>query len=58
VPEHGRGNRHGLQADRGGAVTLRAVNAPHPIALVRPGARFEHVKLVERPDDKTGADAA
>jgi hypothetical protein len=34
------------------------VNAPHPIALVRPGARFEHVKLVERPDDKTGADAA
>jgi len=29
-----------------------------PIALVRSGARFENAKLVERPDDKTGADAA
>jgi Transposase, Mutator family len=27
----------------------RAVNAPHLVALVRAGARFEHGKLVERP---------
>ena len=26
----------------------RAVNAPHLVALVRPGARFERGKLVER----------
>jgi len=29
---------------------LRAVNAPHLVALVRAGARFEAGKLVERPD--------
>lgn len=28
----------------------RAVNAPHLVALVRAGARFEHGKLVERPE--------
>ena len=27
----------------------RAVNAPHPVALVRAGARFERGRLVERP---------
>jgi hypothetical protein len=31
----------------------RAINAPHPVALVRAGARFENGKLVERPDDDT-----
>jgi len=29
----------------------RAVNAPHLVALVRAGARFEKGKLVQRPDD-------
>ena len=29
----------------------RAVNAPHLVALVRAGARFEQGKLVERPDE-------
>jgi putative transposase len=33
----------------------RAVNAPHLVALVRAGARFEKGKLVERPDE-SGAD--
>jgi putative transposase len=33
----------------------RAVNAPHLVALVRAGARFEKGKLVERPDE-AGAD--
>lgn len=28
----------------------RAVNAPHLVALVRAGARFEHGQLVERPE--------
>ena len=36
----------------------RAVNAPHLVALVRAGARFENGKLVERPDDHTSASAA
>jgi transposase-like protein len=36
----------------------RAVNAPHFVALVRAGARFEAGKLVERPDDHTPASAA
>jgi transposase-like protein len=40
----------------------RAVNAPHLVALVRAGARFEAGKLVERPDahptDATAAAAA
>jgi putative transposase len=29
----------------------RAVNGPHPVALVRAGARFERGKLVERPKE-------
>ena len=33
----------------------RAVNAPHLVALVRAGARFDKGKLVERPD-KSGGD--
>jgi transposase-like protein len=32
----------------------RAVNAPHLVALVRAGARFENGKLVERPDESRG----
>ena len=32
----------------------RAVNAPHLVALVRAGARFEAGKLVERPDKSGG----
>jgi hypothetical protein len=32
----------------------RAVNAPHLVALVRAGARFENSKLVERPDESRG----
>jgi putative transposase len=32
----------------------RAVNAPHLVALVRAGARFEKGKLVERPDQSGG----
>ncbi len=31
-----------------------AVNAPHLVALVRAGARFEKGKLVERPDESRG----
>jgi hypothetical protein len=29
----------------------RAVNAPHLVALVRAGARFQNGKLIERPDE-------
>ena len=32
----------------------RALNAPHLVALVRAGARFENGKLVERPDESGG----
>jgi transposase-like protein len=32
----------------------RSVNAPHLVALVRAGARFEKGKLVERPDESGG----
>jgi putative transposase len=32
----------------------RAVNAPHLVALVRAGARFEKGKLVERPTESGG----
>ena len=32
----------------------RAVNAPHLVALVRAGARFDNGKLVERPDESGG----
>jgi transposase-like protein len=31
----------------------RAVNAPHLVALVRAGAKFENGKLLERPDEPT-----
>jgi hypothetical protein len=31
----------------------RAINAPHLVALVRAGARFENGKPVERRDDDT-----
>ena len=36
----------------------RAVNAPHLVALVRAGATFENVKLVERPDEHPQPEAA
>jgi putative transposase len=36
----------------------RAVNAPHLVALVRAGARFEAGKLVERPDEHSTHTAA
>jgi transposase-like protein len=36
----------------------RAVNAPHLVALVRAGARFDAGKLVERPDEHTTPTAA
>ena len=36
----------------------RAVNAPHLVALVRAGARFEAGKLVERPDEHPQPEAA
>ena len=32
----------------------RAANAPHLVALVRAGARFENGKLVERPYESGG----
>lgn len=32
----------------------RAVNAPHLVALVRAGARFENGKLIERPAESGG----
>ena len=34
----------------------RAVNAPHLVALVRPGAIFKNGKLIERPDGSEGGD--
>jgi transposase-like protein len=36
----------------------RAVNAPHLVALVRAGARFEGGQLVGRPDERTAPEAA
>jgi len=36
----------------------RAVNAPHLVALVRVGARFEAGKLVERPEERAPSTAA
>jgi hypothetical protein len=36
----------------------RAVNAPHLVALVRAGAKFENGKLIERPDDTTATEEA
>ena len=36
----------------------RAINAPHLVALVRAGARFENGKLVERPNDETTTEEA
>jgi hypothetical protein len=32
------------------------VNAPHLVALVRAGARFEKRILIERPDESEGGD--
>jgi hypothetical protein len=37
---------------------VSAVTAPHLVALVRGGARFENGKLVERPDETTAKGAA
>ena len=53
-----RRNRHGLQADRGGPVTLAGGQRAHLVALVRAGAKFENGKLVERPDDTTATEEA
>ncbi len=36
----------------------RAVNAPHLVALVRAGAKFDNGKLVERPDEPTAKEEA
>ena len=36
----------------------RAANAPHLVALVRAGARFENGKLIERPDETTTKETA
>ncbi|WP_421840164.1 IS256 family transposase [Mycobacterium sp.] len=36
----------------------RAINAPHLVALVRAGTKFENGKLVERPDHTTNEEAA
>ena len=36
----------------------RALNAPHMVALVRAGAKFENGKLVERPDEQLETTAA
>jgi hypothetical protein len=36
----------------------RAVNAPHLVALVRAGTRFEAGKLIERPEEHAPPTAA
>ena len=54
----GRRDRDGVQADRVRTATLAAVNAPHPVALVRAGARFERGILVEREPSITGTEEA
>ncbi len=36
----------------------RAINAPHLVALVRAGARFENGKLIERAGETTTKEAA
>jgi hypothetical protein len=36
----------------------RAVNAPHLVALVRAGAKFENGKLIERPESDDESQAA
>jgi len=38
----------------GAPTRWHAVNAPHLVALVRAGARFEKGKLIERPDESAG----
>jgi hypothetical protein len=38
----------------GGSLLDEIVDAPHLVALVRAGARFEKGKLVERPDESRG----
>ncbi len=42
----------------GWSVRWRAVNAPHLVALVRAGAKFERGKLVERKNEETATEAA
>ena len=44
--------RDGVQAIESAQPRWRAVNAPHLVALVRAGARFEKGKLVERPTNQ------
>ena len=48
----GRRGGHGVQAHRVSKARWRAVNAPHLVALVRAGAKFEKGKLVERDDEQ------
>jgi hypothetical protein len=36
----------------------RAVNAPHLVSLVRAGATFKNGKLIERPGEDAGQEAA
>jgi hypothetical protein len=52
LPRRRRGG--GLQLIESAQHRWRAVNAPHPVFLVRAGARFENGKLVERPDESGG----
>jgi transposase-like protein len=40
------------------AAGVRAINAPHLVALVRAGARFHNGKLVERPEEEGAAQQA
>jgi hypothetical protein len=41
---------HGVQLIEAAQARWRMVNAPHLVALVRAGARFEAGKLIERPN--------
>jgi hypothetical protein len=47
--------RDGLTVIESAQQRWRAVNAPHLVALVRAGARFEKDLLVERPDESGSA---
>jgi putative transposase len=49
-----RGGRtcHGVQADRGRQDRWRALNAPHLVALVRSGVKFDRGVMVERPTEQ------
>jgi hypothetical protein len=46
--------RDGLTVIESAQHRWRAVDAPHLVALVRAGARFEKGLLVERPDESGG----